>query len=35
MALQQSTPGSRDFAALRRITIRSYTWFNWIWPLSF
>ena len=26
--------GGGGFAALRRITIRSYTWFNWIWPLN-
>lgn len=23
------------FAAMRRNAIRSYTWFNWLYPLSF
>jgi multidrug resistance efflux pump len=27
--------GGGGFAALRRITIRSYTWFNWLYPLNF
>jgi hypothetical protein len=26
--------GNGGFAALRRIVIRSYTWFNWLYPLN-
>ena len=26
--------GRGGFAALRRITIRTYSWFNWLWPLN-
>jgi hypothetical protein len=26
--------GSGGFAALRRIVIRSYNWFNWLYPFN-
>jgi len=28
------TGTSQNFAALRRIDIRAYTWFNWLYPFS-
>jgi hypothetical protein len=26
--------GGGGFAALRKIAVRSYSWFNWLYPLS-
>jgi hypothetical protein len=35
MATQKEAKAKIEFAALRRISIRARSWFNWVYPFNF
>ena len=35
MATQKEAKAKIEFAALRRISIRAHSWFNWVYPFNF